>query len=332
VPAATDLVAGSWNFEPRVMIAYRPDVWSSYIYAGAAGTTAQALERWDAKRATVYRDSALKAMRWAEALWPGYKYADRPEVRRDRAWAGAVLFRLTGDAAWNDVFRDSFAPPRQAPACPWQEFEPAWVYARTDRPGTDPELQQECRWLLTANADFALGYVDKTAFGWAKQADWFRFISCASSPKFGPALVRAYVLTHERKYLDGAVRTCQTGLGANPLNICYTCGLGDKSIEHPLDADLLASHEPCPAGIAVNGPIDLHYLVSESYFRKGDQWTYYVMNRWAYPDLKLWPAMESYFDEFWLPTTSERMVQTTESFNAYTWGFLAAHAAPAAKE
>ncbi len=314
------------------MIAYRPDVSSSYIYAASAGTAAQALERWDAKRAAVYRDSALKAMRWAEERWPGYKYADKPAVRRDRAWAGAVLFRLTGDAAWNAVFKESFAPPRQAPACPYQEFEPAWVYARTDRPGVDPKLRQQCRDLLTANADFALGYVDKTAFGWAKRADWFHFIGCASSPKFGPALVRAYVLTQDRRYLDGAVRTCQTVLGANPINICYVSGLGDESVAHPMNFDLLASHQPCPEGIVPYGPMDMSYLVSPSYFRAGDRWVYYVIDRSAYPDLKEWPAMESYFDVLWLPSMNEYTVDNGVTSCAYTWGYLAARAAATTKE
>ncbi len=57
-------------------------------------------------------------MRWAEERWPGYKYADKPEVRRDRAWAGAVLYRLTGDTAWSNVFKESFTPPQGGPGVP----------------------------------------------------------------------------------------------------------------------------------------------------------------------------------------------------------------------
>ena len=58
-----DRSEGSWNFEPRVMIAYKPDPWSSYTYAGGAARATLCLERRDTQRATVYRDSALRAMR-----------------------------------------------------------------------------------------------------------------------------------------------------------------------------------------------------------------------------------------------------------------------------
>jgi len=76
----------------------------------------------------------------------------------------------------------------------------------------------------------------------------------------------------------------------------------------------------------------MSYLISPSYFRAGDRWVYYVINRSTYPDLKEWPAMESYFDVHWLPSMNEYTVDNGVTNDAYTWGYLAAHAAPAAKE
>ncbi len=104
------------------------------------------------------------------------------------------------------------------------------------------------------------------------------------------------MLTSDRKYLDGAVRTCQTCLGANPINICYTSGLGQKSIAHPMNFDLLASHQPCPEGIVPYGPMDMQLPdFARATSARATGGLYWVINRSAYPDLERWPAMESLF-------------------------------------
>ncbi len=70
--------------------------------------------------------------------------------------------------------------------------------------------------------------------------------------------------------------------------------------------------------------MDMQYLNSEHYFRQGDRWVYNMVNEYAHPDLMQWPVLESYFDVFWLYPMHEGMVQAALSFNAYTWGYLAA--------
>ncbi len=321
--------AGSWSFRsPRY--AYRPGNWASYVYAACAARAALALERWDDVLASTYGKSALKAMNWAEERWPDYQWKDQTPILRHRATAAAELFRLTGAERWNEVFVDSYRPPQGDTAHRWRHLETEWVYARIEHSTVNVKLQDRCRETVIANADYILDYVERTAFGWAKWADWFPFISSGGAPKHGPALVRAHVLTADEKYLRAALRTSLTGLGANPVNMCYTTGLGHNSARHPMRFDLAAAHEGSPVGINVPGPMDLHYLISDDYFRKSDQWSYWVINRFAHPDLKEWPPMESYFDVFWLPTMHEDMVQAGVSCNAYTWGHLAAR--PAAPE
>jgi endoglucanase len=242
---------------------------------------------------------------------------------RRRAAAAAEIFRLTGAKRWHEAFVDSLDSSKLAEEPRWEEREAAWIYARIDRPEADAELKMRCRELIVDNADFALDHINRTAFGWAKKAPDFPVIGCLSAPIYGPALIRAHVLTGDSRYLMGAIRACQTGLGANPLNLCYTTRMGYRWPVHRFNLDILARIAGPPDGWCPPGPMDMKYLGSDEYFRREDQWVYGLVKQYAHPDLAEWPAMESYFDVFWLYPMHEGMVQGGVSCNAYTWGYLA---------
>jgi hypothetical protein len=70
--------------------------------------------------------------------------------------------------------------------------------------------------------------------------------------------------------------------------------------------------------------MDMRYLDSDDYFRQESRWVYNAINAHAWPDLSEWPALESYFDVFWLYPMHEGTVQGGVSWNAYTWGYLSA--------
>jgi endoglucanase len=123
----------SWTPSQDLFV-YAPDAWSSYLYAGVAARAALLVEPYAAERAAGYAESAVRAMRWAEANTPDYA-AERVEVVHARNLAAAELFRLTGDEIWHDVFEDTSA------YAGWGEvkhdahqFAATMVYARTDGP------------------------------------------------------------------------------------------------------------------------------------------------------------------------------------------------------
>ena len=93
------------------MMAYEPGVFSSYFYAGVAARAAGILESRDKTLAQTYRESALKAMEWAEKDLPRSEKKDHngkhPAVRDARNYAAAELYRLTGDSRWNTLFLDT---------------------------------------------------------------------------------------------------------------------------------------------------------------------------------------------------------------------------------
>lgn len=318
----------SWQ-ESLTVMAYAPDPWSSYIYAGVAAKAALLFKlRGEAKRASVYQESALRAMLWAE------KERERMEqigefrqwrkdaliaFRDERNLAAADLYRLTGDQRWHKIFLETtaFSDPK-AELYEWQKHEQreaAWVYVRTNLSSVDKTVQENCRQAIIREAEERLLNTERTSFRYAKYA-WMPGGWGAFTKPDAVSLIRAYLLTSDGKYLRGAILSCQYGLGANPINICFTTGLGHDFPRHPLHIDSRLTHQPPPEGLTVFGPIDVQ-------MHKG-HWAQEIVNRYCHPEVQKWPTLEAYWDVFWYPEVCEFTVQHPMATVAYVWGFLSA--------
>ncbi len=306
----------SWQESLDVM-AYAPDVWSSYVYAGVAAQAARWFEPRDAALSAVYRESALRAMAWAEAAHgarPSYPH----QVRDDRNLAAAELFRLTGDNAWQALFLKTTVFTRSGmDIFVWEDHdqrEAPWVYVRTQRPGMDDKIKSYCREAILREADNRIRNCQKAGFRWAK-FEWMPGQWGAFSAPDGVSLARAHVLTGNEAYLRTLVLACQTGAGANPVNLCYTTGLGHDSPLHPLHIDSRLTNQPPPPGLTVGGPIDVA--------RDKEYWAQKIVDRYCYPSVQKWPTLEAYWDVFWYPPMCEFTIQSPMAQNAYVWGYLA---------
>ncbi len=307
----------SWQESLDVM-AYAPGVWSSFVYAGVASQAAHCLEALHSHLAAVYRESALRAMLWAEKHYDagaGYPHA----VRDARNLAAAELFRLTGDPRWHELFLKTtvFREPGKD-LFEWRKHEQReapWVYVRTERPGIDRTIRSNCRAAILREADNRVTNCRKAGFRWAKY-EWQPGVWGAFSAPDGTSLARAHILTGVAKYLEALVLACQAGAGANPVNLCYTTGLGHDSPRHPLHIDSRLTHQPPPPGLTVAGPIDVE--------RDRKYWAQKMVGRVCYPPVQQWPTLEAYWDVFWYPPMCEFTVQNPMARNAYAWGYLAA--------
>lgn len=310
---------GSWQ-ESLTVMAYAPCIWSSHVYAGVAARAAVILEKLKPDLAGVYRESALRAMAWAEKELKAAGDRQFPhEVHDARNLAAAELFRLTGEPAWHELFlaTTAFKDPK-AELFVWQKHEQrdaAWVYLRTERPGTDAAVKTNCRAAIIREADERLDSQKKSGFRWMKHF-WRPFGWGAPVTPEVESVVRAHVLTGDVKYLRALVLAAQFGAGANPLNLCYTTGLGHRWPQHPLHIDSRITNQPPPPGITVFGPQDVERA-------KGD-WGQKNVARFAFPQVALWPTAEAYWDVFWYPSVCEFTVQQPMAQNAYLWGYLAA--------
>ena len=315
---------GSWQ-ESLEVLAYAPDVWSSHWYAGVAARAALVLREFRSDLSQVYRDSALRAMEFAEQHWAelGEPKPAEGGVIDQRNMAAAELFRLTGEERWHQmfvattVFRD-----RKSLLFEWPKHnqrDNAWVYARTSHSNVDADLQANCRQAILAEAEARAAGCQRTGFRWTKY-EWQPPAYAAFTRPDGVSLARAHALTGDAKYLRALVLACQHGVGANPVNLCYTTGLGHSSPLHPLHIDSAVTHQLPPPGLTVFGPI--------GYDQGKDQWGQKLANPHLFPEFEKWPTLEAYWDIFWYPPMSEFTVQSPMAETAYVWGYLAAVSRP----
>ena len=321
----------SWQ-ESLTILAYAPASWSSFYYAAVAAKAAVVLKSLGhGELAQTYEVSAIKAMEWAEADYAkraqrrasytvnGVKIErmdNHSDVRDKRNHAAAELFRLTGNSKWHHVFVETTRLNKSGvDLYVWkshEQSEAAWAYVNTHRRGVDKQLQGFCRQAILKEAQDRLRTQSRTAFRWTKN-DWAP-PNTSLSVSDAISLVRAHRITDDEKYLRAIVLSCQSGLGANPLNLCYTTHLGHRWPRNPLHLDSRHTGQLPPEGITVFGPIDP---------TSNDTFSGAIIRPHCFPAPERWPILEAYWDVFWYPIMCEFTVQKPMAQNAYIWGYLA---------
>jgi endoglucanase len=309
----------SWQ-ESLNVFAFAPDVYSSYVYAGATANAAYILKKHNLKMSDIYTESAVKAMEWAEnesnknkTKYPSYQVNDA------RNLAAAELFRLTGFKKWHDIFIDTTALKGGETLISkydsHDQEDAAWVYCNTEKKGMNKSIQLKCRNAIVDEAEKLINAQMKTAFKWARNP-WRPAIAGTFTTPDCKNIIRAHAMTGKRHYLHAIVLATQTGAGANPLNMSYTTGIGHKSPQNVMHVDSRVTNQPPPPGITVLGPLDPNsFGQSETYVHK-------AANQYCYPELKAWPIIENYLDIYWYAAMCEFTIQNVIP-NTYTWGYLA---------
>ena len=312
----------SWQ-ESQTVLAYAPDHWSSYIYAGVAARAAFVLKILKKEeQALLWEESAVKAMKWAENEYdrwmksPEYsKIRDRTKstVIIERNLAAAELYRLTSDKRWNQVYLST-------QDIKTNRTEAAFIYARLDKSLADKKAQQVAVKTLMAEADTLVNLSLNNAFGITNGSPG-RPISGYSSTYSTPAsatLVRAHFLSGNSKYLKTVLRSGLYTAGANPMNLCLTTGLGVNCVKNPLHEDSKHTGQPAPLGITVFGPCELPF----SDAKPGSDLER-RLNIACTPAISGWPTTESFFDVFWFVQQNEYVINSPLGPTAYIWGYLA---------
>jgi endoglucanase len=305
---------------------YAADPSSSWVYASAAARASKLLAKYDPDLAATYRASALKAMQWAEADRARRKAAGTLaklgwEITDQRNLAAIILFDLTGEAHWHDVFReDSCLKDRQPDLFVWGRHvqrDAAFVYARLPGDKGDPVLKARAVRGLEVQADRSLAYAKDNAFNITTN-DRGRpmFIGFYSTPDAAD-LVRAHFLTGKPRYLAGAVQATQFAAGCNPNNMTYTVGVGSNWTRHPLHLDSRRTGQPAPEGLTVYGNLDF-----ERWNDDGMIWPMkWFLGKECVPSAYEWPIPEAYWDIFIFPMINEFTVDRWWP-NIYVWGYL----------
>lgn len=319
----------SWKQSMSAYV-YAPDVQSSYLYAGIAARAARVLAPYNPTAAKMYRESALRAMLWAEndrtRRQAAGSWATLPkDVAEDRTLASVEVYALTGDRHWAEIFKSASELTSETSTPFYGSLarrDAAFAYALLPAKLSEPTIKSHALRALIADADGALAYQRGNAWGIASDDPGKPlFLGFYSTPHGAVSLIRAYHLTHDPKYLAGAIGTSQFSGGANPNNLVYTTGLGANPVKHILNLDSRFTGQPVPAGLTPYGNVDLT--------RWGDQtwitWPItYFFGKLSQPAPAEWPTSEAYFDVFFMPGENEFTMDQTMGYNAYVWGYLAA--------
>jgi endoglucanase len=311
---------GSWQ-ESLPVMAYAPDVWSSYVYAGVTARLAGILRESRLSEENTYHESALRAMIWAEKEYKKLARSPLPHAVNDaRNLAAVELFDINGARRWHEVFMRTTVFTRSdselAELNQHEQRDAAFVYCRTRQQAIDPDVQRNANQAFIREANGSVAISESTAFGWTKLNPWEPVGWGNLTTPQVQTLVRAHVLTGDDLYLRAIVLACQTGLGANPVNICYTTGLGHDWPRHPLIVDARVLGSPPPPGITVFGPSDME--------RNADYFGFTLIKRFLYPPAKDWPTLEAFFDTYLSPQTCEFTIHETLGPTIYAWGYLTA--------
>jgi len=308
---------GSWQ-ESLKVYAYAPDAWSSFLYAASAAEAARIAQRYDPSLSETYEASALSAMHWAErayaaeSSWP-------PLVNDARNHAAASLLRLTGDPAWNRLFLQTTALGSDDDELyAWgrrDQIEAAWQYAQCDRSVVDATVQAKCRSALIKDAEHYVEASRSSAFRISRRIGDSHGYGSFVTPE-GGALIRAHILSGDIRYLETLLDLTQAGTGANPVNTCYTLGVGERNPRRVLHEDSYVTGQAPPPGITILGPLNpikwrnLHSTK--------------LVAPYVYPKIEDWPSIEAHWEMNWFSAINEYVVHGPMIETAYAWGYLAA--------
>ncbi len=270
------------DFEGMVM----PHLATNQRYVVAKGTAAtldfaavmaqasRVYQEFHPESAKTYLDAAEKAWKWAEEnpdiLYTQNElnklhqpkintgaYGDR-SVADERIWAAAELYITTK----NPAYLEEITAPKEGFQLPnWGNVSWVGYYSllrHQDKLQAIPTaLTQQIQSALMQQADDYITGMENTSHHtvMGQTEKDFNWGSNSNAANQGIALIQAYMLSSEKKYLEGAFSNLDYILGRNATGYSFVTGFGDKSPQYPHHRPSEAEPEKDPVpGFLVGGP------------------------------------------------------------------------------
>ncbi len=323
---------GSWQ-ETLLVGAYDVDALSTFRFASSAAKLSRLLAPYDESRATTLREDSIRAYTWgvdnADATVNRLPDSDQSNARDNITQAQAVaaveLYHLTGTNAYHDDALSILDPLGSSLSFGDNHRDSVFAYAALPSNLANTSLQDRAVEYFIEAADKALNLQSGNPHGIAPFNEFIPmmgFVGYFSVPQMiSRSLPRAYALTGDTRYRNGALAACNFPNGANPDNLCYTTGIGAFYPTAPLHIDSRVTGQPVPAGITIYGPSD---PANETFTFNDWVHTWRLsFNQNMVPDSRTWPAAESHVNIFDWPSMSEYTIHQTIGPTAIYWGYLA---------
>jgi endoglucanase len=174
-------------------------------------------------------------------------------------WAACELFTTTKDQQYFNAIQKGITTSIQLPS--WGNVQMLGLYTLLRKRNVLPAFAQsfisevQNRFLIFA--DSLGGGMANNAFNtvMGKTKNDFNWGNNSNAANQGIALINAYLITKDKKYIDEALTNLDYILGRNATGYCFVTGLGTKSPMHPHHRQSVADgiEEPVP-GLLAGGP------------------------------------------------------------------------------
>ncbi len=185
-------------------------------------------------------------------------YGDR-RFKDEWFWAAAELFATTGRKIYYDTISKHIADSVQLPS--WGDVQMLGYYTlarlRNNLPPIAKNTTSQLTQKIVVFADTYLSGVAGNAFGTVMGTSKreFNWGSNSSAANQGIALINAYLITKDKKYINAALTNMDYLLGRNATGYSFVTGTGFKSPMRPHHRPSIADgiEDPVP-GLLVGGP------------------------------------------------------------------------------
>ena len=171
-------------------------------------------------------------------------------------WAAGELYITTGNETYWQTISENRKDTITLPS--WSNVQTLGVYSllRSGLQKHKGEMQQWAKEVVAFANDLLLKKVTNaflTVMGGSPKD--FNWGSNANAANQGIALINAYFITMQKKYVDGALSNLDYLLGRNATGYCFVTGLGWRNPMHPHHRPSVADgiEEPVP-GLLAGGP------------------------------------------------------------------------------
>ncbi len=312
---------GSWQ-DDRVYYVSGEDHCSTMRYAGACAHLAYALGMAKVKdpEGVDWLREAKESWTWAQA----HAGDQREEFINSRMYAAAALFRLTGDAAYEQQLYADSAGMKIGDELWWEKPYGAWIHSLGGgaKP-TQPDQAERLRQIVLRSCEIrALETSAKRALRWGVGFDMPMLIGQQTTPwimegMIGCTLLRTADPAKAKAFRDAVATTCDYMLGTNALNHTWVTGLGVRHVNQVFHMDGWYNGKPTVhPGVIPYGP-----------WRESDApgqgpWDVKWPNATVYPSIGTWPGNERWFDNRNCPLSSEFTIHQTTCWAAATYGWM----------
>ena len=174
-------------------------------------------------------------------------------------WAAAELFITTKDKKYFDMVDKHITGPVSLPS--WSNVGILAYYSMLRFQNTLPSYTADDLKIMKSKVlDIANGYIEKVnanvfATVMGQSVRDFNWGGNSTAANQGILLIKAYLLTGDKKYVDNALTNLDYLLGRNATGYCFITGIGSKSPMHPHHRQSVADGvtDPVP-GLLVGGP------------------------------------------------------------------------------